>query len=50
MLYFTTKPIHLNQRLLRETFRVVPPYLQVEEGKGFAGLPWFSALVTKLDI
>ncbi|GHO91030.1 amino acid decarboxylase [Reticulibacter mediterranei] len=31
-----------NKQLLRETFSLVPAYLQVEEGKGFAGLPWFS--------
>jgi aromatic-L-amino-acid/L-tryptophan decarboxylase len=31
-----------DKRLLRETFSLVPAYLQVEEGKGFAGLPWFS--------
>jgi glutamate/tyrosine decarboxylase-like PLP-dependent enzyme len=31
-----------DERLLRETFSLVPTYLQVEEGKGFAGLPWFS--------
>lgn len=29
-------------RLLRETFSLVPPYLQTEEGKGFGGLPWYS--------
>lgn len=28
--------------LLRETFSLVPPYLQLEEGEGFASLPWFS--------
>ncbi|MEO7001044.1 MAG: pyridoxal-dependent decarboxylase [Ktedonobacterales bacterium] len=28
--------------LLRSVFSLVPPYLQVEAGKGFAGLPWFS--------
>ena len=28
--------------LLRETFSLVPPYLQTEEGKGFGGLPWYS--------
>lgn len=31
-----------NKHLLRETFSLVPPYLQLEEGKGFANLPWFS--------
>lgn len=31
-----------DQQLLRETFSLVPAYIQVEEGKGFAGLPWFS--------
>jgi aromatic-L-amino-acid/L-tryptophan decarboxylase len=31
-----------DKRLLRETFSLVPAYLQMEEGKGFAGLPWFS--------
>ena len=29
-------------RLLRDTFSLVPPYVRVEEGKGFGGLPWFS--------
>ncbi len=29
-------------RLLRETFSLVPPYLQTEEGKGFGGLPWYA--------
>jgi aromatic-L-amino-acid/L-tryptophan decarboxylase len=29
-------------RLLRETFSLVPSYLQTEEGKGFGGLPWYS--------
>jgi glutamate/tyrosine decarboxylase-like PLP-dependent enzyme len=29
-------------RLLRETFSLVPPYVQTEEGKGFGGLPWYS--------
>ncbi|HLY23286.1 MAG TPA: pyridoxal-dependent decarboxylase [bacterium] len=29
-------------RLLRDTFSLVPPYLQTEEGKGFGGLPWYS--------
>ena len=28
--------------LLRETFSLVPSYLQTEEGKGFGGLPWYS--------
>lgn len=28
--------------LLRQTFSLVPPYVQTEEGKGFGGLPWFS--------
>jgi glutamate/tyrosine decarboxylase-like PLP-dependent enzyme len=28
--------------LLRETFSLVPPYLQTEEGRGFGGLPWYS--------
>lgn len=31
-----------DKRLLRETFSLVASYLQLEEGKGFAGLPWFS--------
>ncbi len=31
-----------DKQLLRETFSLVPAYLQMEEGKGFAGLPWFS--------
>jgi aromatic-L-amino-acid/L-tryptophan decarboxylase len=31
-----------DKHLLRETFSLVPPYLQLEEGKGFANLPWFS--------
>jgi aromatic-L-amino-acid decarboxylase len=31
-----------DKQLLRETFSLVPAYLQVEEGRGFAGLPWFS--------
>ncbi len=31
-----------DKRLLRETFSLVPSYLQLEEGKGFANLPWFS--------
>ncbi|HET8845202.1 MAG TPA: pyridoxal-dependent decarboxylase [Ktedonobacteraceae bacterium] len=31
-----------DKSLLRETFSLVPPYLQLEEGKGFANLPWFS--------
>ncbi|MBO0782041.1 MAG: amino acid decarboxylase, partial [Ktedonobacteraceae bacterium] len=31
-----------DKHLLRETFSLVPPYLQLEEGKGFAHLPWFS--------
>lgn len=30
------------KHLLRETFSLVPSYLQLEEGKGFANLPWFS--------
>ncbi len=29
-------------RLLRDAFSLVPPYLRIEEGKGFGGLPWFS--------
>ncbi|HLJ61369.1 MAG TPA: pyridoxal-dependent decarboxylase [bacterium] len=29
-------------RLLRETFSLVPPYVQTEEGRGFGGLPWYS--------
>ena len=28
--------------LLREAFSLVPPYLRVEEGKGFGGLPGFA--------
>jgi len=28
--------------LLRETFSLVPPYLQTEPEKGFGGLPWFA--------
>jgi aromatic-L-amino-acid decarboxylase len=28
--------------LLRETFSLVPPYLQTEPDKGIGGLPWFS--------
>ncbi len=28
--------------LLRETFSLVPPYLQTEPDKGFGGLPWFA--------
>ena len=28
--------------LLRETFSLVPPYLQTEPDRGFGGLPWFS--------
>jgi aromatic-L-amino-acid/L-tryptophan decarboxylase len=31
-----------DKALLRETFSLVPPYLQMEDGKGFSGLPWFS--------
>jgi len=31
-----------DKQLLRETFSLVPVYIQMEEGKGFAGLPWFS--------
>jgi glutamate/tyrosine decarboxylase-like PLP-dependent enzyme len=31
-----------DKHLLRETFSLIPPYLQLEEGKGFANLPWFS--------
>jgi glutamate/tyrosine decarboxylase-like PLP-dependent enzyme len=31
-----------DKQILRETFSLVPAYLQVEEGKGFASLPWFS--------
>jgi aromatic-L-amino-acid decarboxylase len=31
-----------DKQLLRETFSLVPIYIQMEEGKGFAGLPWFS--------
>jgi len=31
-----------DQKLLRETFSLVPTYLQMEEGRGIAGLPWFS--------
>lgn len=31
-----------DKHLLRETFSLVPPYLQLEEGQGFANLPWFS--------
>jgi glutamate/tyrosine decarboxylase-like PLP-dependent enzyme len=29
-------------KLLRQTFSLVPPYVQVEEGKGIGGLPWYS--------
>jgi aromatic-L-amino-acid/L-tryptophan decarboxylase len=29
-------------KLLRETFSLVPPYLQTEPEKGFGGLPWFA--------
>jgi aromatic-L-amino-acid decarboxylase len=28
--------------LMRETFSLVPPYLQTEPDRGFGGLPWFS--------
>jgi aromatic-L-amino-acid/L-tryptophan decarboxylase len=28
--------------LLRETFSLVPPYLQTEPDKGFGGMPWFA--------
>ncbi len=28
--------------LLRQTFSLVPPYVQVEVGKGFGGLPWYA--------
>lgn len=28
--------------LLRQTFSLVPPYVQIEEGKGFGGLPWYA--------
>ncbi|MBA2470307.1 MAG: amino acid decarboxylase, partial [Chloroflexia bacterium] len=28
--------------LLRQTFSLVPPYVQVEEGKGIGGLPWYA--------
>mgnify|MGYP001190515157 CR=1 FL=1 len=28
--------------VLRQTFSLVPSYLQTEEGKGFGGLPWYS--------
>jgi glutamate/tyrosine decarboxylase-like PLP-dependent enzyme len=31
-----------DKQLLRETFSLIPIYLWMEEGKGFAGLPWFS--------
>jgi glutamate/tyrosine decarboxylase-like PLP-dependent enzyme len=31
-----------DKQLLRETFSLVPPYLQLEEGNGLANLPWFS--------
>ena len=31
-----------NGKLLRESFSLVPSYLQMEEGRGIAGLPWFS--------
>ncbi len=31
-----------DKQLLRETFSLVPPYLQLKEGEGFANLPWFS--------
>ncbi|HEY4388781.1 MAG TPA: pyridoxal-dependent decarboxylase, partial [Ktedonobacteraceae bacterium] len=31
-----------DKQLMRETFSLVPPYLQEEAGKGFANLPWFS--------
>ena len=31
-----------DEKLLRDTFSVVPPYLRTEAGKGFGGLPWFS--------
>jgi len=30
------------ERLLRETFSLVPPYLRTEPDKEFGGLPWFS--------
>jgi len=30
------------ERLSRETFSLVPPYLRTEPDKGFGGLPWFS--------
>ena len=29
-------------RLLRNTFSLVPPYLQTDAGKGIGNLPWFS--------
>jgi glutamate/tyrosine decarboxylase-like PLP-dependent enzyme len=28
--------------LLREAFSLVPPYLRLEPGRGFGGLPWFA--------
>jgi aromatic-L-amino-acid/L-tryptophan decarboxylase len=31
-----------DEKILRDTFSLVPPYLRTEEGKGFGGLPWFS--------
>jgi phosphoglycerate dehydrogenase-like enzyme len=31
--------------LLRETFSLVPPYLQTEPDKGFGGMPWFPSTV-----
>jgi aromatic-L-amino-acid/L-tryptophan decarboxylase len=31
-----------DEKVLRDTFSLVPPYLRTEEGKGFGGLPWFS--------
>lgn len=31
-----------DKQLLREAFSLIPVYLWMEEGKGFAGLPWFS--------
>lgn len=29
-------------KLLRQSFGLVPPYVQVDEGKGIGGLPWYS--------
>ncbi len=31
-----------HSQILRETFSLVPSYVQTEEGKGIGGLPWFS--------